>query len=30
MNRRVLALLFGLATGVLVWIVAPYAGVAGW
>lgn len=30
MNRRVLALLFGLATGILAWIVAPYASLAGW
>lgn len=30
MNRRALALFFGIATGILVWIIAPYAGVAGW
>lgn len=30
MNRHALALLFGLATGIIVWIVAPYAGVAPW
>lgn len=30
MNRRALALALGPATGILVWIVAPYAGVAGW
>lgn len=30
MNRHALAFLFGLATGILAWIVAPYASLAGW
>jgi hypothetical protein len=30
MNRRVLALLVGLATGWLAWAIAPHAGLAGW
>lgn len=30
LNRRALALLFGLATGILAWIVAPYTGPAAW
>jgi hypothetical protein len=30
MNRRALALAFGLAAGVLLWIIAPHAGLAGW
>ncbi len=30
MNCHILAFLFGLATGVIAWIFAPYAGVAPW
>lgn len=30
MNRRLLALAFGLAAGILAWIVAPYASLSGW
>ena len=30
MNRRALAFLFGLAAGILAWIVAPYASLSDW